>query len=286
MILSRISVLAITVLGLMACEPDPLPIHLEVAPEQLVISSLLIPQQGVTVAVTRTFSALNGNLGTDSTLLATLLVQNAEVQIVENRIDTFTLQSLQAGIYGSADISPDPGDFYHLLVTDLTSGLQVSAESTVTEQVAFSAVRGDIIPSGRDSLVNINFSFEPHPNEELYMVNVQKFSVDLNQDNLGIDQTLIEPRTFTHLVTKTDPEVTEISDEFVFIVNEDFFTGDTLIVSIASIEPTYFDYLEKRNNTRFGPSFVSEPYNAPTNVENGLGFFNLHASDNRIVIVE
>lgn len=273
-------------LAMFACEPEPLPIRLDVPAEQLVVSSLLIPGQGVTVALTRTFSALNADLTSDSTLLGSLLVQEAEVLVIENHMDTFNLQMVQAGLFVSAEINPAPGDIYGLVATDLQSGLRIEAESTVTEQVELSDAKGELIYGGRDSLVNISYSFSPHPDEDFYMINVQKLSLDTSQNDLGLDINLIEPRTFTHLVTKTDLENEEIADEFVFIVNEDFYSGDTLILSLASIGPTYYDYLEKRNNTRFGPSFVSEPYNAPSNVENGLGFFNLHVSDNRILIVE
>ncbi|MEO9803948.1 MAG: DUF4249 family protein [Reichenbachiella sp.] len=286
MIKNRLKIYLVATLAMFACEPDPLPIHLELPAQQLVVSSLLIQGQGVTIALTRSFSALNSGLTTDSTLLTSLLVQEAEVLIIENRLDTFRLQQVQDGIFVSADINPVPGNVYGLIATDLQTGTRVEAESIVTEQVQFSDTKGTLIPAGDDSLVNVSYSFNPHPDEDFYMVNVQKLSVDLDQTNLGIDLDLVVPRTFTHLVTKTDSGDQEISDEFIFIVNEDFFTGDTLIVSLASIGPTYYEYLEKRNNTRFGPSFVSEPYNAPSNVENGLGFFNLHTSDNQIIIVE
>ncbi|MEO9964255.1 MAG: DUF4249 family protein [Reichenbachiella sp.] len=286
MIRNRLKVCLIATLALIACEPEPLPIHIELPDEQLVVSSLLIPGQGVTIALTRSFSALNGGVTSDSSLLASLLVREAEVLIIENGKDTFNLQMVQVGIFASVDVNPIPGNVYDLIATDLQTGTRIEAQSVVTEQVQFTDTKGTLIPAGDDSLVNVGYSFDPHPDEEFYMVNVQKFSIDLNQGNLGIDLDAVVPRTFTHLVTKTDPGSQEISDEFIFIVNEDFFTGDTLLISLASIGPTYYEYLEKRNDTRFGPSFVSEPYNAPSNVENGLGFFNLHASDNQIIIVE
>jgi hypothetical protein len=274
------------ILPMLACEPDPLPISLDLPAEQLVVSSLLIPGQGVTVALTRSFSALNAGIAADSTLLNSLLVQEAEVLIIENRLDTFSLQKVQDGIFTSVDINPLPGNVYALMATDLQTGMRVDASSTVTAPVQFSNIKGTLIPSGKDSLVDVSFSFDPHPDEDFYMINVQKISLDLTQADLGINLDLIVPQIFTHLVVKTDPKNEEISDSFVFIVNEEFFTGDVLIISLASIAPTYYDYLAKRNNTRFGPSFVSEPYNAPSNVENGLGFFNLHISDTQIVIVE
>lgn len=269
-----------------ACEPEPLPIQLDLPSEQLVVSSLLVQEQGITIGLTRSFSALNGGLKLDSSFLNSLLVREAEVLLIENRKDTFILEKVVDGIFASFEIDPQPGRSYRLMATDVQLDLHVEAESTVKESVNFSDINGILVPTSGVSIVNINYSFATHPNENLYMVNVQKFSLDSGQGYLDLDQQFIEPGIYTHLITKTHAEMEQISGTFDLVINQEFNTGDTLIASLASIEPIYHDYLKKRNNMKFRPSFVSEPYNAPSNVENGRGFFNLHSPDIRMIIVE
>ena len=269
-----------------SCLPDPLDIEIDPPAEKIVVSSALIPGQGVLVALTRSFSALNAGLAVDSTLLNSLLIADAEVIIIENSSDTYTLQKAQDGLYFTNEINPVTGNRYRLIATDFQTGLHVEAESVVREQVTFSNVEALLEPSGPDTLIRIDYTFEPLAGEDYYMINVQKFPLNLGQSDLGIDINLIEPNTFTHLIADTDINGPEVSNDFIVLINEDFHAGDTLIASLASIGAIYFDYLEKRNNSLFGSSFVAEPYNAPSNVENGLGFFNLHIPDIRIVIVE
>ena len=271
---------------MVSCLPDPLDIEIDPPPAKIVVSSTLIPGQGVLVALTYSFSALNAGLVADSALLNSLLIADAEVLIIENSLDTYTLQKAQDGLYFTNEITPVTGNRYRLIATDLQTGLHVEAESVVREQVIFSNVGARERPTGRDTLINVEYTFEPLAGEDYYMINVQKFPLNFGQSDLGIGINLIGANIFTHLVANTDIQGPEVSDDFLVLINEDFHAGDTVIASLASIGATYFDYLEKRNNAIFGASFVSEPFNAPSNVENGLGFFNLHIPDIRILIVE
>jgi len=61
-------------------------------------------------------------------------------------------------------------------------------------------------------------------------------------------------------------------------------TSDTLVATVTNISKAFFEYIESRG--RSNSSFLSEPVSFPSNVVNGLGYFNLHFPSVRVIEVE
>ena len=61
---------------------------------------------------------------------------------------------------------------------------------------------------------------------------------------------------------------------------ESVLPTDSLVMTLSNINEDYFNFLSlrKRSQNLF-TEIVNEPINYPTNVENGLGFFNTHFPD-------
>ncbi len=269
-------------LFLWSCIPEDLDVdNVPVAENKMVISTAFIPNQNISLLLTRTFSALTQDLANDNEALAGILVSNAEVT-VSVRDTAILLTEITSGIYADSTLPIYPEEIYTIYIKENTSGLEVKASTQMKKQVNFSTISARAEYSGFDTIPHVFFSFQDFPNEKnWYMVIAQSF--DSEQTLL---QQVIDGRASTHLVD--DSAVFEgnmIADNFRAFINQDFETGDSIVVALANISEEYYDYLERRNNSFLAVEFISEPYNFPTNTENGYGFFNLFAPDNRLVVL-
>lgn len=264
-----------------SCVPDPL--EVDGVPQlkpKIVVSTQIVPDRSLVVLLTRTFSALDASDDSDpQTLIDQIAVTDATV-LLHGPAQTDTLLDLGNGFYGGISAPFGVGDTYELAVKSETLG-EVKARAQVLEQVNFEAIDVDLSFNGfDDTLVQVTYEAIDPPGKNQYMINVQRFrSNDLLQN-------IINPRAFMRLVTDEEFTGESFGDTFRAFPRN-YTRGDTVAVSLCNISEEYYRFLKLRQDNRFSfVEFLGEPINYPSNVEGGLGHFNLFTPSVRFFIVE
>ncbi len=269
--------MAVAVAG---CLPDQLEVSgVPVAPTKIVVSSQLIPGQAVAVLLTRSIGALEANDNSDPTaLLNQIVIADATVNIKGNG-NTYALTYLGSGVYGAVNVPLTPGLSYTLDVNSPTTGT-VTATTLVKPVVTFDEVNAEFYYVGRDTLADISYRMTDPVGKNWYMVTGQRVS----QRNL--QSRLLNPRITTKLFDDTGIEGS-VKEESFKVLFDEVSQGDTVLVTLANISQEYYKFMKLREDTRFGlVDFLGEPVNYPSNVEGGLGYFNLYAPDVRVFIMQ
>lgn len=266
--------------ALAGCLPDPLEVSgVPVAPTKIVVSSQLIPGQAVAVLLTRSIGALEANDNSDPTaLLNQIVIADATVNIKGNG-NTYALTYLGSGVYGAVNVPLTPGLSYTLDVNSPTTGT-VTATTLVKPVVTFDEVNAEFYYVGRDTLADISYRMTDPVGKNWYMVTGQRVS----QRNL--QSRLLNPRITTKLFDDTGIEGS-VKEESFKVLFDEVSEGDTVLVTLSNISQEYYKFMKLREDTRFGlVDFLGEPVNYPSNVEGGLGYFNLYAPDVRVFIMQ
>lgn len=266
---------------LIGCLPDPLEVKgiPELKPK-IVVSTQMVPNGSLVVLITKTFSALDGNQNTDpQLLLEQVMVTDATVLIKgANTIDT--LRNLDNGFYGGLNFLFKEGDEYELQVKSKELG-DVRAISKVQRQINFEEVVAALAFNGfDDTLVSVTYKVIDPPGKNHYMINVQR----IRSNEILFD--LLNPRSFLKLETDEAFEGQTFEDSFR-AWPRNFQPGDTVAVSLSNISEEYYRFLKLRQDNRFGfVEFLGEPINYPSNVQGGLGYFNLFVPSVRVFVLE
>jgi hypothetical protein len=263
-----------------ACLPDPLDVHnIPQVQPKIVVSSQMIPGQGVVVLLTKSIGALEANDNSDpQALLDQIIVADAAVSI-QGDGNTYQLQYTGNGVYGSIAIPLSVGQSYTLKVNSPTVG-SVEATTVVKPLIQFRSVEANLYYIGRDTLAEVSYSIADPSGKNWYMLNAQHFTAR------DIQERILNPWITTKLLDDASFEGGVKQDAFKVLFDE-VEPGDTLTVFLSNINKDYYDFMKIREDTRFGlVDFLGEPINYPTNVEGGLGFFNLYIPDARVFILE
>ena len=264
-----------------ACRPEPLILTLPDSEQQVVVFSQLIPNQVITLALTKTINSLEFSEEEGDTLnndlVNSLLVQNADVTITfEGR--TEDLFEIAPGIYTSINTPQRAGVDYHLqIITE--EGDTVSSTSTMLERVGFDTIFPIIQREENDTTVYIEYEFTDPPEDNWYMLNFYKRLNEDEADSLSLDLNNFFSRglnveTFTLLLNDQSFEDNTPSGMIELVEVE---PTDSLVITISNINEQYHQFLEaQRRSGNFLSQLTREPIAFPTNVEGGLGFFNTH----------
>lgn len=265
----------------MSCLPEPLSVDdIPVLKPKIVVSSQIVAEQGLVVLLTKSFGALDASEDSDpEALLNQLAINDAEV-VVQHEGEFDTLVFLQNGLYGGFTQTLEAGVEYELVVKSATMG-SVRARTAMKPQIPFENIDVSLSFNGfDDTLVQVVYSFIDPQEKNWYMVNVQRFSQENALDNI------LNPRAFTRLFTDDEFNGRRFAESFRAFPR-DFQAGDTVAVFLSNISETYHQFLQLRQDNRFTfIEFISEPVNYPSNVEGGLGFFNLYVPDVRLFVLE
>jgi hypothetical protein len=270
--------IAIMILG--SCLPDPLDVKgVPQLEEKIVVSSQMIPGQAVAILLTKSIGALDASNDSDpQELLNQIIIADAAVRIESNG-QTYPLTYLGSGVYGAVAIPLAEGQSYTLFVDSPGNG-SVKATTTVKPTVRFADVGAELYITGRDTLADISYAFNDAMGSNWYMLNAQHITRD------GFEERLLNPRVTTKMLDDVTFDGGVISDKFKILFDE-VEAGDTLAVMLSNIDRDYYDFMKLREDTRFGlAAAIGEPINYPTNVEGGLGFFNLYVPDVRVFTLE
>ncbi len=263
-----------------ACIPESL--EIDSVPQlepKIVVSSQMIPNFAVAVLLTKSIGALDASDNSDAeALLNQILIADAAVYI-QGDDAVFQLTYVGNGVYGAVGANLVAGESYTLHVNSPSMGT-VQATTTVKPLVQFEAVEASLYITGRDTLAQVDYTLRDPAGENWYMMNGQHVS----QKNLN--ERLLNPWITTKLLDDTDFQG-GVRKDFFRVLFDEVEEGDTLAVLLSNIDKDYYDFMKIREDTRFGiASYLGEPINYPTNIEGGLGFFNLYVPDIRVFILE
>ncbi len=265
-----------------ACIPEDLPIeNIPQASPRLVVSSAIRPEIGMAVTVTRSVSALDGATQLEpEQLISAIAVSGANVRMVKND-DFITFQELFPGVYGTQETDLENNVEYELLVTNPNNNVTTKAKSTYKKPVSLIHVDAKAVKATSDSLAEVTVVFFDDGSEKnWYMATTQPFSEPDDDGPLLSDEDV-----FTHIFTDEGKNGERIIESFIALDFDGYEVGDSVIVAFSSISKDYYDFLDARENDLTGVEFLYEPYNYPTNVENGYGFFSLHVIEQHIIRV-
>ena len=271
-----------------SCSPEPLEISLPPFESEVVVFSQVIPDEFMTVLLTKTIGALDFNEEEGDSLsqniLTDLLETDAIVSVSYRDItDTlFEVPSISgengSGVYVSVQTPQYVNEEYTLKITTKT-GEQLSAKSLMLPKVPFAEVTPVIQRTIEDTLVTIEYTITDLPEDNWYMLNFYT-NGDGSQGGIDINSFFKSG--------SNDLKRTELLDDDLF--DGDTFEGivelpnvsetDSLVVTLSNINEQYFKFLEAReaSGTLF-TELTKEPISSPTNVEGWIGFFNTHFPD-------
>lgn len=278
---SRIVMQAIVLTGMMGCLPEPLPVDgIPQLEPKIVVSTQVTSEQSLLILLTKSVGALEASDDSDpEELLDQIAINDATVSLHHNEL-TYTLISLNNGLYTSGPIPLVAGDAYTLVVESPTLGT-VTASTTVQGKVSFDFLDAQIFYNGYDTLAEVSYGFNDPPGPNFYMLNVQHLTNDAQPEDL------LNPEIFIALLNDRTFEGPDYFNRERIPARRDFVPGDTVGIFLSNISEEYFDFMKVRVDSRFNFSdFLGEPANYPSNVKGGLGFFNLYIPDVRILELE
>lgn len=271
----------ILIAGMVSCIPDPLPVgNIPQLESKIVVSSQMTSDESVTIFLTKSVGALDVSDDDDlGELLDQIVIDDARV-IIFNESYSDTLVSVGDGLYTSASIPLVEGDLYNLLIESPSMGT-VTSGTEVKGQVLFESLDGKIYDTGYDTLADIQYSFTDPTGENFYMINVQRITSEYELNDF------LTPRIFTRLLEDDAFDGRTLVEQMKVFSGRDYVPGDTLGVFLSNISEGYYDFMQLRLDSRFSfADFLGEPANYPSNIKGGLGYFNLHVPDVRILVLE
>lgn len=282
MSLRFVIILCFVVITVASCLPEPLAVdNIPQLKPRIVVSSQMTTDQSVAILLTKSVGALEASDDSDlSDLIEQIALDDATVTL-HHGDETYEFTLLQNGLYTSPPIPLVAGDAYTLIVESTSMGT-VTSTTRVMEPIEFRSVEAEIYDNGFDTLAEVSYAFTDLIGENFYMLNVQHITREIEPDDL------LNPDIFTILLEASPPrDGLAHSYRYRVAARRDFMPGDTIGVFLSNISKPYYDFMELRLDSRFNfADFLGEPANYPSNIEGGLGFFNLYIPDVRILELE
>lgn len=262
---------------LSACFPDPLPIDgIPQLDSKIVVSTQIDGDQTVLLLLTKSVGALDASDDSDLEALLNEIAINDAVIIISTSEFSDTLDFIDSGLYISAAIPLEAGVEYSLEVKSPTMGT-VTSSTFLKPRVSFEYVEARLYNDGYDTLAEVIYGFNDPAEKNFYMFNVQRLTQEYEAEDL------LNPEIFTQLIDDETFETSSYSDSQQVSASRDFMPGDTIAIFLSNISEEYYDFMQLRLDSRFSfAEYLAEPANYPSNINGGLGFFNLYIPDVRI----
>ncbi|HEU5145406.1 MAG TPA: DUF4249 domain-containing protein [Chryseosolibacter sp.] len=265
---------------LSSCAPDPLDVDdLKFPDTKIVVSSAILPDTSVAVLLTKSIGALEANEDMDPRdLIADIAINDAEVTLTVNG-SVYRLKLLQDGVYQGMGIPLSAGTECHLKAVSREYG-EVTATTVVQAPIFFDTVNA--VPyrnEYNDYWAQVSYTIKDPPSENYYLLNVQEAR------RQELTEKILKPDAYTRQVEDKSFNAQEFSERFRAI-NKNFYPGDSIEVSLSNVSADYFNYVTLRLENKVElVEIFSEPIYYPTNVRGGRGFFTLHLTDVRVIVL-
>lgn len=263
------------------CNPEALEMDGIEPPEpQIVVSSLILHDSSVCVALTRTISALEANQQTDPTELMRRAAINDATVTITTAGKSYPLTLLQDGTYQSKDIPLMVGHMYELSVVSPSIG-EVSASATLQPPASFERVFAKaVVYPVENYWLDAAYSMEDDPGKNYYVVSIQ------GANKSALTERIIHPRSYTRAIDDAGFDGQNFEERVVLTKNF-HKQGDSIAFTLSNVSKAYYEYVKLRvENELELVQYFAEPINYPTNIRGGRGFFELYYTDYRIVIAE
>lgn len=265
---------------LLSCTPDPLEVDQLIFPEtEIVVSSMILPDGSVAVLLTKSIGALEANKESDPrALIEDIAINDADVSITVNE-SVYNLKLLQDGVYQGIGIPLIEGTECHLNVVSKEYG-RVTASTIVQAPIFFDTVRAEAyINEYNYYWAQVSYTIKDPPSPNYYLLNVQEAK------RKDLVENILKPNAYTRPVDDKAFNAQEYSERFS-AMNKNFYPGDSIEVSLSNVSVDYFNYVTLRLENKLELVEVfSEPIYYPTNVRGGRGFFTLHLTDARLIVL-
>ncbi|HEX8545359.1 MAG TPA: DUF4249 domain-containing protein [Cytophagaceae bacterium] len=273
-----------------SCMPKPLDLDVQPASAKLVISSQVISNNIIGVSVSRSFSALEGSGTPSEDKIKNLLVENAEV-IISNGESKYVLQAAAGvpGFYFSSTIPLTEGHVYNLSVKDHATQQGVQAQSTLLPRVEMDSVYFSTQRLFDDTLVSVHLSFEdPQGVENWYVLSFSGLNRDTSKTPRDVSPSLLNlnsqsKRGYILLSDKSFGGTTYSGKHLLPAIS----LGDTVGFLFSNITEGYYKFLSANSSASGNTlgSVLNEPFNYPTNVQGGYGYFSTYRSNIFIEVI-
>lgn len=274
------AVVAIAGVLLSACVPDPLGVDdLKVPETRIVVSSLILPDRSVAILLTRSIGALEASEDSDPRELISEIAINDAMVVIEMDGAGYPLQLLQDGVYQGLGIPLAAGKECHLKVVSEQFG-EVNASTIVQAPIYFDTVKAEpYVVEPNNCWAQVTYTIKDPPAPNYYLLNVQKAK------RKDLVENILKPEAYTRQVEDKTFDAQEYSEMFR-AMHKTYTPGDSLEVSLSNVSLDYFNYVTLRLENQLELVEVfSEPVYYPTNVRGGKGFFTLHLTDVRVVVL-
>ena len=279
--------IALTAL-LWSCEPAEILIMVQPAPSEIVVASQVLPGDYMAVLLTRSFSALEGNEDSLSAdFLEQILIKDAEV-ILSSKGQEYVLPPFEDvdGVYVSEIPIDLDTDSVTLSVFDIAKNRKVTSITPVLPLLAPDTVRFIEEIVDQDTIQSLIYSFTDPTGDHWY--SISGFDPGGFADGIvnnpfnfnGGDNGIFYDALISDQVIQNNHYADTIKlDTLLF--------SDTIAFLFSNVSEDYFRFLDSRQRTGgIIASATSEPINTPTNIQGGLGFFNVHKPSITLIIKE
>lgn len=270
--MKKVFIFILLLFGLIACIPEPIEIDVQSAESKLVVFTHIVPDNIMLVALSKSFSVLEGNTEED---YENLLVSGATVKILFDG-KTFDFYELRPGIYASYTQAYQIDQEYELVA--YIGKDTIRSKTKMLPKVNFTNVIPRVEKMTADTNIFLNLEFQDLPNvSNWYLINIyRKQAVMDSIDN--VNYFSFGNNQLAKSILVSDKEFSGVYKREL-LVNE-LFPKDSIAVTLSNINQTYFNYLGYRVS---GGTVLNqlniEPVTYPTNIINGYGFFNTHFPD-------
>lgn len=265
---------------LISCVPEPLDVEQLDFPEtKIVVSSMILPDRSVAVLLTTSIGALEASQESDPRkLIGDIAINDADVTLTIND-SVYRLNLLQDGVYQGIGIPLVAGRECHLRVASNEYGV-VTASTIVQAPIYFDTVNAiPYVNEYNDYWAQVSYTIKDPPAPNYYLLNVQEAK------RKDLVENILKPEAYTRQVEDKGFDAGEFSEQFR-AMNKKFYPGDSIEVSLSNVSLDYFNYVTLRLENKLDLVEVfSEPIYYPTNVKGGRGFFTLHLTDARVIVL-
>ncbi len=264
-----------------SCIPDPIELDLKNQSPKLVVNADLIPGTIPLINLTKTANLLSNIPNQDGTLqsdfLKKIAVSDAFVTI-SYAANTDTCYMVEPGVYSGRKLLKSSTTPYLLHVKDAHSTMEINAQTFLLPKIKFDSIFPIVFEAPDDTSIYIEYGFtDIAASSDYYVVNyfVKKKTVhEVNFDTQRYFQRGYNQLLFYQLIRKE--YFYDHSYVNFVLLPQGITIRDSIAITLSNVTEEYYNYLDKRKSSGdIQPSYYFPTY-IPSNVTNGLGYFNVH----------